>query len=429
MSRKTRKEGGFVGFLKNKGGKPVLMALSLVVAILLWFSVAVFFDSTMEVTVSDIPVSFGTELGTNSQTGLDIIADESETTVNITVSGPRYKVSRFTKDNFEAIAQTSAVTAAGEYTLNLNVKLAVDDPEIEIVAYKRTVTAKFDKFKTTEYIPEVEAPRISAADGYVLGKPFSTPDKISLRGAEADINKIVKVKVVTAIEQTVKETTTVAGKLEYYDKDGIKLDGESMPSVKPAVAKIDITIPVYKTKILPVTFSYTNVPEGFDDSIMKPVLSETQIEIGGPTDLISTMNELNLGEVDFRKISLGAEFELEVKLPAGFINVKNVTKLKLSFNFDGFATAEHSSEKFVLKNTPADFDVIMVTQKISDITLVGLKEDMEGLSGADITISIDFADKKLSEGTQEFTAVVFVNGKRAWAVGEYTVNIKVTKKS
>ena len=407
------------------GRKTFLMVLSLVIAILLWFVVAVFLDPIMALTVADIPVSFGTEVGTNSQTGIDVVTVESETMVSITVSGPRYKVSRLTKDDFDAVAQTSAVTAPGEYTLNLNVTLKNADAEIEIVAHKRTVTAKFDRFKTAEFTPEVSAPKISAAEGYVLGKAFSTPDKISLRGPEADILKIAKVKITTERAQTANETITVSGTLHYLDADENEL---GLASVKPAVSTIDITVPVYKTKTLPVTFSYKNIPEGFDVSIMRPVLTETQIEIGGPTDLIKTMAELNLGDVDFRKIGLGAEFELEVVLPSGFINVKNVTSVKLSFDFDGFETIELSSDNFVLKNTPADFDVLMVTQKLTGIHLVGLKEDVAGLSGADITISIDFADKKLSEGTQAFSVSVFVKGKRAWAIGEYTVNIKVVRK-
>ena len=401
------------------------MILSLMIAVLLWFIVAVFLDPIMEFTVADIPVSFGTEVGANSQTGIDVVSTESEMFVSITVSGPRYKASRLTKDDFVAVAQTSAVTAPGPYTLNLNVTLKNEDPEIEIVAHKRTVAAKFDRFKTAEFTPEVSALKISAAEGFVLGKAFSTPDKISLRGAEADILKIAKVKVITESSQTVKETVTASGTLHYYDADENELN---LLSVKPAVAKIDITVPVYKTKTLPITFSYTNIPEGFDVSVMRPILTETQIEIGGPADLIKTMTELNLGEVDFRKIAMGAEFELEVKLPSGFINVKNLTSVKLSFDFDNFAETELSSENFSLKNTPADFDVLMVSQKLANIKLVGLKEDIEGISGADITISIDFADKKLSEGTQAFTATVFVKGKRAWAIGEYTVNIKVVKR-
>ena len=98
--------------------------LSVVIAVISWFLVAVFVSEDARVTIYNVPVTIDMENSSAQLLGLEPV-EGNEQTVNVTVQGKRYQVGALTADSFEVVALPSAVTSAGTYELEVTVRKKV----------------------------------------------------------------------------------------------------------------------------------------------------------------------------------------------------------------------------------------------------------------------------------------------------------------
>ena len=72
----------------------------------------------------------------------------------------------------------------------------------------------------------------------------------------------------------------------------------------------------------------------------------------------------------------------------------------------------------------------MNTTRLTGITFVGFPEDIAGLTGDDVVVTLDFSNVRLTQGEQQVRAAISLNnGATAWAVGVYYLPVTATAAS
>ena len=422
---KTVSEKSF--FEKLFSNQNFLRILSVVIAVICWLIVVTVIDENTTVVISDIPVEIDLNDTTAQKYGLSL-TEGSGQKVSIRVQGRRVEIGSLTADDFSAYAVLSDVNKTGEYDLSVEVHKKSGSASYDVVKTSpSTIKASFDYLSEANFEVTGVAENLIPAEGYIKDTLIVEPETIDLVGPQAQISKIASCKAVTDKKETLTATTTVSASLKFYDVSGNELE---LPDVDYRNQEIQLIVPIYKQKTVPLVPKFVNVPEGIDVEQLKYTLSAQEITIAGQERLIDTIESVSLSEIDFRKVDIGSAFKRSVNLSAGLINLDYLDSVTVSFNDESFSSVHLDLTNIIISNSSALYDVKLATNKLTNVKIVGNKNILEGLTGADFVAYVDLANSALSQGSIRVNVnIQAIDEIQAWAVGEYAVTLQVTAKS
>lgn len=402
-----------------------LKVFSLLIAVIAWFVVATVIDPVAPKIIHNVPITIHTTGNTLEANGLSPL-DGADQKIDIHVKGKSYKVGLLKPEDFKVTVDLSAVTAPGEYTLEVKVEKAdISDQDYEIQYPKpNTVKITFDRLVKKTFELEASVTNVTAPEGKIVEQPVASPNELVVQGPEGEISQIAKCVVENNDKITIKDSSPIEGKLVFYDANEKALDLKHI-SYKQTAFKI--TIPLYNKASLPLTFDYVNIPEGFDVSQMQYDIQPTsKLNVGIPVDAASSIDKITLGQIDFRKIDVGSVFKFDVSLLAGYINIDDVKTATITFQSAGMDSIYLPVGVITTKNVPAGYQVELVSQRIADVKLVGKSEVLSALTSADLVATVDLSSVKVTEGEQNLPVnISMVSGQQAWAVGQYFVQARI----
>ncbi len=191
-NNKSAKKKPFSHLLDNN---KFVFLLSLFVAFIIWVVVAMYASPEESYTVYNVPIVVDTENSIVSQRGYKNFW-QSDETIDVTVTGPRYLVTSLTANDILVSANLNKVNAAGVSELDLRVSLREFSQDITVSSWtKSSVEVYFDAELTREFDIELDNSAIPEhiAEGYKLSNADLTVSKIKLIGPETEMNKIVRV--------------------------------------------------------------------------------------------------------------------------------------------------------------------------------------------------------------------------------------------
>ncbi|MDK2813137.1 MAG: hypothetical protein PWQ08_392 [Clostridiales bacterium] len=406
------------------------VVISIVIAVIAWLIISLYIKPQTTSTIADIPVKLDYNASAYQSMGLDIVSEATATpTVSVRVTGPRSVVGGLTKDDITVYPKMTNVTEAGQYELEL-VAIKNDsaaDFVIDTASIRPTkVTVRFDTLISKKFVVETDTSTVHPADGYILSKAYATPGEITLTGPEKEIQSVGKLvaKVELPDELTSTQITTAA--LLFYDKDGNPLTSKLITADAETV---EVTIPILQKKTLPFTIGYTNVPEGFDTSLLKPSFSAQSVNLAGPGDAIQNKTEVSLGYIDLQKeFALGFSKSFPVVLDTGYENLDNLMQVTVSFDTSAFSQKTVTVSDIRVINERQNRTVSVDTKRIYDVTIIGLTDDVNALTAKSVIAEIDAGDLTLGEGQQTVPVTIKIPGSTTvFAVGDYTALIDISE--
>lgn len=406
----------------------IVKVISVIVAIVAWFVVVIAIDTNSMFEVKNIPVNFDLTGTAPEAYGLSLIEGDGQT-INVKVEGKKYIIGNLTPESFVATPILTTVTKPGEYRLNVEIrKVNLRDADYEITqdTVTATITATFD-FVTEETFPiTAVADNVRAEDGFVKETVLASPDKITVKGAQTEIDRISTVVVENDIDKVVDDTLILDGKLSFYDANGNKLQ---LKNVTYQEQPYEINVQIYKYVTVPAEVTFVNVPNGLPLDRLSYVLSETNLLIAGPKDIVDNVAFVNLGEIDFRKINIGSTFEMDVSLPAGVVNVNEVNRITVTIESGLLDKKQLSINNFSVKNEPSGYTVKIDTKTINDVKIVGDQDDLKNLTANDLIAVVDLQGVDLSSGKARVQVQIYCSGNKfVWAIGEYNVMVSARVK-
>ncbi|MBE6759512.1 MAG: hypothetical protein E7554_05405 [Ruminococcaceae bacterium] len=447
----------FIKSIRPKGGwlynKKLLMALSLLASIACWVFLTLYVNADSEKTVTDVPIKidttaledFGLEM--IAITGPEVFVDGK---LDVNVVGSAYQISQVTAEEITVLAQNSSVNKAGEYTLSLVLSCSNKNVNVSLKDSHKTVSVWFDSIMEKNFMldkPVVTGVSVPADSGYIIGDPSGFVKSVSVSGPESVIEKIASVQLRAELNEELSATTTVEGAICYLDENGELLDPEQTRYITildyndigvtdgvaagaPAPTDCTISVPIRmecELKIVPV---FKNVPEGFDVSTLKYTLSQDTIRLEGDIDVMKKYSEDGVFSLDGIDLSTltpsNRRFTIKLTFSSAVTSLNGESEILVTFDMSGYKqdTLTVGSDRIVLTN--ADGHNVTVASDSIEVAVVGRSSTIDRLDEDDITVIVNMTDDEWTSGVREKSAQVYVsNGNRAWAVGTYTVKIKV----
>lgn len=434
MAEKSKKS--IKGLLNNNN---FLILISLIAAIIFWLVLTVN-ESDSQNTISGIDVSIPIENTVVGDMGLDVIGNKEGYKASVTVKGPAYVVGALTSDDIAVTASISNVTTAGNYQLELRATKQAGNVnnEFEIASISPSnIVVSFDFIDTKVFTVNAQAIGASAVEGLVAENPVvsdSNSAALTFKGSRSNIEKIAKVVAVAEVNEVLDKTKSYTAFLKAYDSEEKELSLANYTITTAdglTVEGVEISVPISKTKTVPVKAQFVNAPKAYQNKAIPHVLSETKLDIIGPPETIESITEISLGEIDFDQISEDNQvFKVPVVLPEGVKSTDNIETVTVTINgLDNFVV-----RTFTVSNLKASFEngvsnessvsSASLSRSIKNVKIYGPKSVLDKLTSDDLYAYINIGGLKAGEHTVS-ARIKSSTSDEIWQVGTYTATINV----
>ncbi len=422
-----KKKLSLSGLLHND---KLMMALSAILAIVIWAVVVYGPSNSEERVITGVPVSITLNDYASQTLNLRIVKG-AEATATVKVEGLRSVVGALTPQDITVTADTGNVISEGTYTLPLRAVSSGDYSIVSVVGTdgnNDTVTVTCDSWREVAFPVTVEMSGLQVTDTekFQFGTPSVSGDtiaegKITVSGPRTDMNRIDKVVATIEEEKTISEATAFEATLSARDEEGKVI--ESVAFLGAEDSKVNVTVPVMVYRKVELKPQSLHIPAGYADKKDLVSVSPTSVELWGvPSEIDEYIEGIREQlQVDFdaltadtleRKITLEAVEGIRPLNGSEIITVKvNLSNIKKKV-----LDVPLSKKNLKTANAPAGWTATPSQTKLTAVQLYGPAAVIAKLKAEDIVVTVDMTAITVV-GNQTVKARLSVKGEnRVWAV-------------
>lgn len=394
------------------------IALSLLIAISLWFYVINVENPSGETSIPAIPVAVQ---------GVDILADQgllvtdlSRDTVTLKAVGKRKTFLKLYKSDLALSVDVSTITGPGEYMLTGKVTpdyLRTDSSVTlsEKDSFAITVTVKK---KASREIPVVGEFHGTLAAGYDRDPIQTNPAKIEVSGPE-DVMASIEKAVVVLNGESVKETLRVQESFVLLDKAGEVVKEENLTC---STELVEATLPVMKLYEVPLTVEL-RPGGGADAEDAELTIAPASIKLTGSDEALAQLTSISLGEIDLAEVFSSKSKVFSIPLPEGAKSRSGETEATVTLSLD-LPMKSISTNQITIANAPRGYQVSLVGDSLQ-VWVRGEQSVLDQVTGEHLRVVVDLANVPKKRGQQRAEASVTLDGMSGVGVvgADYTVAI------
>ena len=279
---------------------------------------------------------------------------------------------------------------------------------------------KFDLQVRTTGTPE---------EGYALGMVSLSPDNVTVEGPESQIGQINHMGIEISVDNANGDLNSVASPI-FYDANGNKLP-DIGNKVTVSRQEIEYNVSMLKAKNLMVNFEISGqVAKGYrytgvECSVKSVPVVGTKSVLASLSTLSVASDKLNIdGATSDKVVQLDLSQYLPPRTSVAGEEYKNVTvKLKVEPLTTRVFTLK--LKDLDTKGAEADYDYSF-DKETSDVTIKGLKEDLDALTEENLNAVLDLSDQKAGPNPGMLTFEVSGGFE---AVGYTPFNVTVAHKN
>ena len=413
MEQKNEKTG-------SSRRKALQVIASILVAIAVWVYVDVEKAPDRTKTIRDIPVEFSGESTTLADKNLMLLSGY-DTTVDLTIKGPKRELVKISKDNVRLVASTSSIDSVGVHTLRW-------DPIYPDGVQSSALTVDWaSKYKVTVTVGELYTKEVpvnctvtgQVADGYFTGETVLDPTSLVLRGQRDDLLNVAYAKLTVDISDATRSVIQTES-VQLYDNDDNPVDNSN---IRTNASLIQAKVPVLTTKEVSLAVELSGVP-GVAGQSIKTTVTPTSVRLIGEADVLENINEIVLATLYIEDLELWQQNSYVVTAPDGtwLANSNEVATVEISM--EGIEEATVTVDTFSYTNVPSGLYPEVVGGL--DVRLWGLADELTELDAAALTATADL-NGITEPGSYRVPVTVTISGYRDVAVkGSYEVTVHVS---
>lgn len=397
-----------------------LKLLSVVLGFLVWLLVLNIDDSAVTRTIRDIPVNLVNTDAITSQNQLYTIT--SGDTVDIVVKGRKSLISDLDASDFKAVADMSKISITNAVPITVTANSTNIAKKVSITVVDNVLSVELEDEKSVS-VPVSVVTTGEVASGYTVGNSVAAPNLITIKGAASIVSSIDRAEVTVDVTGAKDDITTNCTPV-FVTADGEKISDKSISYDEISIA---VTVPVYKTKNIPVHVDVTGDPaDGYLVSDITYV-PET-VDIGGDASIIKDITSLDITDVDVSGCTADVETTLDVSkyLPEGVVVTKESAYINVKIAIEKSVTRNITvtTGDIILRGKQSGYSYEMSMGDSNTITVSGISSAVSKVSAKSLKLSIDAS--KLSYGDNTITLSV-PDGDKYTVVNMCTVMVKVTE--
>ena len=403
------------------------LLVSILAAVAMWFFVDVFGYNggayPAKVTIDDIPIYYTGEAGL-AERGFMLLDENTSTTLDITVEGPRLQVVQLDRNEIRVTVNLNEVNSAGLQTVDYRISFA-DRRFSEDMITKRSMNEAVVNVaelhsKTVEIFCELQG---NVAEGYSAGQLELSQETLEIRGEPAAIDPVEQVKVILDLGENTRESVSRDLEFLYYDAAGQLLSGYG---IHPTVDTVRATLPVYVTKQLQLEVEFQEAPGVRTDNLVYEINPGT-ITVSGEAGQLNRVSTVVLGQLDLLKLlgSGEASYVYPIIIPEGCQNLSGVTQATLKVDFKDLVTEVISAGEISYTNLPEGKHIEILTRELP-IRVFGKSADVAEVTGANISVVANLTNYSSASGSYSVPALVSVDAPvDVGVVGTYQVQVTI----
>ena len=413
MEQKNEK----AGFSRRKA---LQVVISILVAIAVWVYVDVEKAPDRTKTIRDIPVEFSGESTTLADKNLMLLSGY-DTTVDLTIKGPKRELVKISKDNVRLVASTSSIDSVGVHTLRW-------DPIYPDGVQSSALTVDWaSKYKVTVTVGELYTKEVpvnctvtgQVADGYFTGETVLDPTLLVLRGQRDDLLNVAYAKLTVDISDATRSVIQTES-VQLYDNDDNPVDNSN---IRTNASLIQAKVPVLTTKEVSLAVELSGVP-GVAGQSIKTTVTPASVRLIGEADVLEGINEIVLATLYIEDLEMWQQNSYVVTAPDGtwLANSNEVATVEISM--EGIEETTVTVDSFSYTNVPSGLYPEILSSL--DVRLWGLTDELAELDASALTATADLSGVT-EPGSYRVPVSVTISGYRDVAVkGSYEVTVYVT---
>ena len=405
------------GFSRKKA---LQVVISILVAIAVWVYVDVEKAPDRTKTIRDIPVEFSGESTTLADKSLMLLSGY-DTTVDLTIKGPKRELVKINKDNVRLVASTSGIDSVGVHTLRWDV-IYPDGVQSSALTVDRA-----SKYKVTVTVGELYTKEVpvnctvigQVADGYFTGETVLDPTSLVLRGQRDDLLNVAYAKLTVDISDATRSVIQTES-VQLYDNDDNPVENSN---IRTNASLIQAKVPVLTTKEVSLAVELSGVP-GMAGQSIRTTITPTSVRLIGEADVLEGINEIVLATLYIEDLEIWQQNSYVVTAPDGtwLANSNEVASVEIAM--EGIDEATFTVDSFSYTNVPAG--LYAEVAGTLDVRLWGLSEELGELDETALTAVADLSSVT-EPGSYRVPVTVTVGGYPDVTVkGSYEVTVYVT---
>lgn len=409
---------------KKKGDKIYsnlgLKLLAVVLGFFVWLLVLNIDDSAVTRTISNVQVDLINTDAVTSQNQLFTIT--SGDTVDIVIKGRKSIVNELDATDFKAVADMSKISITNAVPITVT---AVDNgvaKKISITVVDNVMAVELEAEKTAS-IPVTVVTTGDVAEGYTVGNSVATPNLITIKGASSVVSSIDRAEVTVDVTDAKDDITTNCTP-EFVTADGETVSDKTLTSDE---VSISVTVPVYKTKNIPINISLTGEPaDGY--AVADVTYVPETIDIGGDSSVMSGITSLTINDVDISGCTEDVEITLDVSkyLPEGVVVTKESAYVNVKVAVEKSVTRSIAvtADDITIANKQSGFEYTITVEDESSVVVSGVSSAVSTITAKKLGLTIDAST--LTVGKNTVTPEVTADG--CTVESDCTVTVQVTQK-
>ena len=397
-----------------------LKIISVLLAVLIWFWV-IGFESHVTQKKFNTVVHMDNVGEMASRYGYSILITK-EIFIDVILEGKSSDLNRIKPDDIYAYADFKNVTQAGEINLPIEIK----DIDYVTVAElsQNSIIVPVDK-KTSKDIPVMgKIIQIAYEAGAEIENLVFNPETITVSGPEMIINNIAHAQVNLSLsaDKPIERSAWVTSPFTLIDKKGEEVKNAYIKSTESSV---DVYIPVYTTKEIPLIINYKY--GYYNNKNTNIEIIPDKIKVRGSPDYLNSFNEINIGIIDEKQYDSDTMLTRNIPLPDEIKNLSGVTTAGIKIEF---IDTEKRTMSIPLKQNsrftvipPKNFEYHIKEENIQ-IKLLGPFQNLNNITRSVISVSADLSNYS-EKGTYSVTVDIVTSDASVFCVGEYEITVEV----
>ena len=410
--------------------KSFYIAISVVIAVIIWIFVDLTGnpDGTARIVTKefkDIPIEYIGEDPTLAGRGLMLLADGTDTTVDVVLEGTRWDLAAITEKNIIIQADLSSITTTGMQSVSTRQSFT-----------PRALSQMFTVKSLSNYTPSVNIGDLysktvdvhyeiigNVAEGYYAGEIHLSLDELEIRGQKEALKDVSYAKVTLDIGTDAVSAVSATLDYQFFDRKGNLLNKENIHS---DVESIAVTLPVNVTKELELSMNFTEAP-GARLSNVDVRINPPSITVTGDADKLRNVNKLVLADFDLQNLSSDTIYNYIIPIPEGCENLSGVSQASLQLSFKDMAAADVTTNRIRYENLVTEGKYVELLTTDVTVQIFGTSADVAEVTAENIMVVADLTDFNNAVGSYTIPAHILVETDGDIGItGTYQVRLNIS---
>lgn len=408
---------------KLLSNKRFTVPFSIGLAFVLWLVITINQNPIIERGFSDMTINVNLENTFASDKGMSIVGDISTQKFTVVVRGASYAVSSIKSGDINVYASAASVDAPGEYNLDVMASKTNQLANYEILSVTpSTMKISFDYIDTKDFTIKPKTEGATAKEGLIAENGIvsgTENDTVTISGPRTVMNKISSVVALAKVDKTLDVSETFDADIVLYDEQGNQISDEHLTL---STNKVKVTVPISKTKTVPVLVDFTNLPNGFDKNSISYSLNYSSVTVIGKPETVDKTESVTLSPIDLTAVSPTANsFDVSAKLPEGVRLVDNIEYFNVKLNIDNYSQKVITVSDITCNGLGSGLKIQNIAE-IKNVRICGPKSVIKNIGSA--YAEIDLSGKTAGQHSVEVN-ISFKENNNVWAIGTYTTTVSI----